>query len=88
MTESSEVKGHAARAGADLEDRIAVLAGERAPKRQVLAVPAAFEVVPDHLGRGHPSRSSGTPAYFSRNASSAARVPAQVTRRTRPAKIS
>ena len=38
-------------AGADVEHRVAVLAGERAPQRQVLGVAAALEVVPDDVQR-------------------------------------
>ena len=131
-----EVQGDAAGAAAEVEDRPVGLGRQLLPERQVGAVGAALDVVPDQprgslrrslartpspgrgrraacaaraarcrwagrrggpgrrrrRGRARPRsparpRSSrrGQPAYFSRSAISGARVPAQMTRRTRPA---
>ena len=53
---ASELERDPAGAGADVEHRIAVLAGERAPQRQILGVAAALEVVPDDVHAGAGSR--------------------------------
>ena len=51
MAGPGEVERHPAGAGADVEDPTAILGGQLAPQRQVGAVGAALEVVPDDLLR-------------------------------------
>ncbi len=49
MPGAGELERDAAGAGADVEHRAAVPLGQLAPQRQVLAVAAALQVVPDHV---------------------------------------
>ena len=56
MTAPGQVERDTARAGADIEDRLTGMrCGQLAPQRQVGAIGAALEVVPDH-GRGAHAR--------------------------------
>ena len=53
MARTGEIERHPAGAGANVEDRVAVALGQLPPQRQIGAVGAALQVVPDDVGRAH-----------------------------------
>ena len=57
-TTGGEIERDAAGARADVEYRAAGLAGQRPPQRQILAVAAALQIVPERL-EVHPRRLYG-----------------------------
>ena len=59
MARMGEIECHPAGTGADIEDRVAVAFGELPPQRQIGAVGAALQVVPDDYRlRSRPMRCS------------------------------